>query len=141
MSSLFLSWSHAATSAGPRTMDRASYESARAGVVRYWSERLSEGTGIDVPEARVRNAAASLLIQNLGLGWRYSIGNPYQQFFVPGGARRRTGDGGVRLLDESRAILRRPCRRLAPISELEARAEARRGRRSLPALRRRKARG
>ncbi len=107
MSSLFLSWSHAATSAGPRTMDRASYESARAGVVRYWSERLSEGTGIDVPEARVRNAAASLLIQNLGLGWRYSIGNPYQQFSYPEALDVARVMAEFGFSDESRAILRR----------------------------------
>jgi hypothetical protein len=107
MSSSFLSWSHAATSAGPKTMDRASYESARAGVVRYWSERLSKGTGIDVPEARVRNAAASLLIQNLGLGWRYSIGNPYQQFSYPEALDVARVMAEYGFSDESRAILRR----------------------------------
>ena len=107
MSSFFLSWSHAETSARPRAMDRASYGSARAGVVRYWSERLSEGSRIDVPEARVRNAAASLLVQNLGLGWRYSIGNPYQQFSYPEALDVARVMGEYGFSDESRAILRR----------------------------------
>ena len=107
MSSLFVSWSHAATGAGPRNMDRTSYESARAGVVRYWSERLSAGTGIEVPETRVRNAAANLLIQNLGLGWRYSVGNPYQQFSYPEALDVARVMAEYGFSDESAAILRR----------------------------------
>jgi hypothetical protein len=106
MSSLFLSWSHAATSPGPRALDRASYESARAPVVRYWSDWLSHGTRIEVPEARVRNAAASLLVQNLGLGWRYSIGNPYQQFSYPEALDVARVMAEYGFSDESRAILR-----------------------------------
>ena len=29
------------------------------------------------------DAQRNLLIQNLGLTWRYSVGNPYQQFSFP----------------------------------------------------------
>jgi hypothetical protein len=83
LASMVLAWSHAGQDAEPRVIDRAAYESARAGVVRWWHERLSEGAAIDVPEARVRDAASNLLVQNLGLGWRYSVGNPYQQFSYP----------------------------------------------------------
>jgi len=36
-----------------------------------------------VPEKRVADAQRNLLIQNLTLTWRYSIGNPYEQFSFP----------------------------------------------------------
>ena len=38
---------------------------------------------ISVPEARVENAARALLVQDLVLTWRYSIGNPYEEFSFP----------------------------------------------------------
>ena len=31
------------------------------------------------------DAQRALLVQNLGLTWRYSIGNPYEQFSFPEG--------------------------------------------------------
>jgi hypothetical protein len=40
---------------------------------------------IEVPERRVQDAYRSLLVQDLGLTWRYSVGNPYQQFSFPEG--------------------------------------------------------
>ena len=36
-----------------------------------------------MPEKRIRDATRSLLIQNLGLTWRYSIGNAYEEFSFP----------------------------------------------------------
>jgi hypothetical protein len=81
--SVYVRWSHASTGDSALTIDRASYDVARASVVRYWQGRLSEGSTIDVPERRVRDAARNLIIQNLGLGWRYSVGNAYQQFSYP----------------------------------------------------------
>jgi hypothetical protein len=71
--------------AQPTRLDRSAYESARWDLVRYWDRRLGEGSTIDVPEERVRDAYRSLLIQNLALTWRYSVGNPYQQFSFPEG--------------------------------------------------------
>ena len=38
-----------------------------------------------VPEERVNDATRNLLIQNLTLTYRYSIGNPYEQFSFPEG--------------------------------------------------------
>jgi len=63
----------------------ARYERARGAVRAYWSARLKEGTQIVVPEQRVNAAYRNLLIQNLLLTWRYSIGNPYEQFSFPEG--------------------------------------------------------
>jgi len=81
--SAFVAWPLVSTSEAPQVIDRASYEAARASVVQFWTTRLSEGTTIDVPELRVRNALRNLVLQNLVLGWRYSIGNPYQEFSYP----------------------------------------------------------
>ena len=72
---------------GRRTLavDASRYERARRVVTTYWNERLEEGTQITVPEERVSNAYRNLVIQNLLLTWRYSIGNPYEQFSFPEG--------------------------------------------------------
>jgi hypothetical protein len=64
-------------------VDAAAYASARNAVVRYWRERLAEGAQLAVPEPRVMNAERALLVQNLELAWRYSIGNPYEEFSFP----------------------------------------------------------
>ena len=64
-------------------IDDADYARARAAVVRYWAGRLAEGASIDVPEPRVMDAQRASLIQNLMLTWRYSIGNPYEEFSFP----------------------------------------------------------
>ena len=67
------------------TVDAARYDRARRAVSAYWNGRLQEGTQIAVPEQRVSNAYRNLVIQNLLLTWRYSIGNPYEQFSFPEG--------------------------------------------------------
>ena len=64
-------------------LDAARYAEARAWVARYWRGRLAEGAGFSVPEPAVENAARALLVQNLELSWRYSIGNPYEEFSFP----------------------------------------------------------
>nr|MBA2461890.1 hypothetical protein [Actinomycetota bacterium] len=66
-------------------VDKAGYETARSSVVAYWNRRLTEGMQVVVPEQRVNDAARNLLIQNLTLTYRYSIGNPYEQFSFPEG--------------------------------------------------------
>ena len=38
-----------------------------------------------MPERRVEDAWRNLLVQNLTLTWRYSIGNPYEEFSFPEG--------------------------------------------------------
>ena len=66
-------------------LDRATFESAKEALTRFWERRLTEGATIEVPEKRVLDAYRSLAIQNLALTWRYSVGNPYQQFSFPEG--------------------------------------------------------
>ena len=64
-------------------LDSKRYAQARMVVTRYWEGRLAEGAELVVPEARVMNAERALLVQNLALAWRYSIGNPYEEFSFP----------------------------------------------------------
>ncbi len=61
------------------------YDRARRMITGYWRSRLAEGTAVEVPERRVMNAQRALIVQNLALTWRYSVGNPYQQFSYPEG--------------------------------------------------------
>jgi hypothetical protein len=66
-----------------RAIDEEAYRSARESVRTYWERRLAEGASIVVPERRVMDSQRALLIQNLALTWRYSIGNAYEQFSFP----------------------------------------------------------
>ena len=69
----------------PRLTGRRRWEASRTSLIDYWRARLAEGASLVVPEQRVMDAQRALLIQNLGLTWRYSVGNPYQQFSFPEG--------------------------------------------------------
>lgn len=59
------------------------YDVARAKVTRYWNRQLRSATDISVPEPYVMDAMRNILIQNLTMGWKYSIGNFYEQPYVP----------------------------------------------------------
>jgi hypothetical protein len=62
---------------------QATYDEARAALVAYWQGRLATGARIEVPEPYVQNALRALLVQNLELTWRYSVGNAYGEFSFP----------------------------------------------------------
>lgn len=83
--SVYAAWPGAASPPRTTTIDAAAYDSARADVVRYWQKRLAEGSTVSVPEQRVENAVRALRNQDLVLTWRYSIGNPYEEFSFPEG--------------------------------------------------------
>jgi hypothetical protein len=59
---------------------RATYERAKQSLVAYWARRLAAGAELVVPERRVYDAERSLLIQNMLMSWRYSLGNSYERF-------------------------------------------------------------
>jgi hypothetical protein len=59
------------------------HDTARLATREYWRRRLTGAATFSVPEPRVMNAQRNLLIQNLLMGPRYSIGNAYEQFFQP----------------------------------------------------------
>jgi hypothetical protein len=79
---VYVRWLNARPSR-PLRLDEAAYDAARQSLVDYWERRLAEGATYAVPEKRVNDAQRNLLIQNLGLTWRYSIGNPYEQVSFP----------------------------------------------------------
>ncbi len=58
---------------------------ARQRLCRYWDRKLAEALLFQVSEERVMNAQRNILIQNLFLGWKYSYGNAYEDFFQPEG--------------------------------------------------------
>jgi hypothetical protein len=96
-------------------LDETTYATARQSVVDYWSTRLGEGASIEVPEQRVNDATRALLIQDLALSWRYSSGNPYEEFSWPEGidVARVLGELGYGTAE--RSILRTSLtRRLEP---------------------------
>jgi hypothetical protein len=95
----------------PLTLDEPGYEQARRAVIDYWERRLSEGTTFLVPDRRVLDAERNLLIQNLALTWRYSIGNDYEGFSFPESvdAAEVMGEYGFREVE--RVILRTALRK------------------------------
>ncbi len=103
---VYVAWLVTPSSSRGLTMDEDTYDAARAAMTDYWEHRLAHGGTIEVPEPRVLDAERSLLIQELGLTWRYSIGNQYEQLSGPEGV------DVARVMDEyghgevSRAILR-----------------------------------
>jgi hypothetical protein len=77
----YVSWGRGR--ARPRLTDAETYDTARTTLVEYWERRLAEGASFVVPEPVVMAAERALLVQNLSLTWRYSIGNPYEEFSFP----------------------------------------------------------
>jgi hypothetical protein len=80
---VYVAWLYTPASVRPLSLDAAAYLEARARLVDYWQGRLSSGASLEVPEKQVTDAERATLIQNLVMGWRYSIGNPYQEFEYP----------------------------------------------------------
>jgi len=63
--------------------DKGGQEKARLNAAAYWDNRLSEGGTFQVPEDKVMDAQRNLLIQDLLMTWRYSLGNAYEAFYQP----------------------------------------------------------
>ena len=47
--------------------------------MKFWQDRLDAGATFDVPEPAVQDAERGILTQLIAFGWRYSIGNPYEE--------------------------------------------------------------
>ncbi len=76
---VYAEWLNGPSEATPLTADPESYVDARATVVSYWSSRLTSGMRFSVPEPAVGGAALGVLEQVLQFGWRYSVGNQYEE--------------------------------------------------------------
>src|SRR5262249_49103298 len=83
----------------------ATYEQARAALVAYWQGRLATGARIEVPEPYVQNALRALLVQNLELTWRYSVGNAYGEFSFPESVDGSEGMAEYGVSSRARAVL------------------------------------
>ena len=108
---VYVAWLHLPGRADELVLDEARFDEARERLRSFWARRLSQGASFLVPEERVSNAARNLLVQNLGLTWRYSIGNRYEQLSTPEGmdvARVLAAYGHLRV---TRAILRTSLRK------------------------------
>jgi hypothetical protein len=68
---------------GARLIDDAAYATALDAYSHAWQSRVAAAASISVPEDAVTNAERALLVQELLLGWRYSVGNPYEEFSFP----------------------------------------------------------
>jgi hypothetical protein len=77
---VYVAWLNTPKRARQLRLNRATYERARASVADYWARRLAAGAELVVPEQRVYDAERNLLIQNLLMSWRYSLGNSYERF-------------------------------------------------------------
>jgi hypothetical protein len=76
-------WLVPAAPSRPWQLDPARYLQARASVGAFWRGRLGAGARFDVPERKVMDAERALVVQNLDLAWRYSIGNAYEEASFP----------------------------------------------------------
>ena len=76
---IYLEWLNAPSDARYVHANAATYDAARATVVNFWQSRLDTGATFDVPEPAIQNAERGILTQVIANGWRYSIGNPYEE--------------------------------------------------------------
>ncbi|HET7127678.1 MAG TPA: hypothetical protein VFJ93_01220 [Gaiellaceae bacterium] len=76
---VYAAWVHQPPLLHPIHANAFTYGRARDAVVKYWQERIADGLQIDVPDEHVADAARAILVQNLVQGWRYSIGNLYEE--------------------------------------------------------------
>jgi hypothetical protein len=79
-----------------KEIDARYYHAEKAELKQYWNDELAKGATFEVPEERVNNARKNLLVQNLYMGYLYSIGNAYQTWYQPEGndAARVMGEYG-----------------------------------------------
>jgi hypothetical protein len=76
---IYAQWLNAPSDARYLHATAGAHDNARAAVVGFWQKRLDAGATFDVPEPAVQLAARGILTQLVSFGWRYSIGNPYEE--------------------------------------------------------------
>lgn len=80
------------------------YNVEKAELKEFWDDELAKGAVFDVPEERVNKARKGLLIQNLFMGYLYSIGNAYQTWYQPEGNDAAHILGEYGFLDRQKAM-------------------------------------
>jgi hypothetical protein len=111
VTTVYVAWLHTPRGSEDLLLDEARYGEALESMRRYWERRLAHGSLIEVPEQRVMDAQRNLLIQNLALTWRYSVGNRYEQLSTPEGVDVARVLAGYGHLGVSRTILRTSLRK------------------------------
>ena len=76
---IYAAWVHQPPLLHPIHANAFTYTRARDALTKYWRERVAEGMQIDVPDEHVVDAERAIVVQNLVQGWRYSIGNLYEE--------------------------------------------------------------
>ena len=76
---IYAEWLNAPSDAQYVHADATTYDVARANVVTFWESRLAAGATFAVPEPSVQDAELGVLTQLVSFGWRYSVGNPYEE--------------------------------------------------------------
>lgn len=76
---IYAAWVHDVPLLKPIHANAYTYERARTAVVDYWDNRLAEGMQLQVPDDDVMDAEKAILVQQLTQGWRYSVGNDYEE--------------------------------------------------------------
>jgi hypothetical protein len=76
---IYAAWVHDVPLLQPIRANAYTYDRARAAVVDYWNARLAQGMQLQVPDQTVMNAEKAILVQQLTQGWRYSVGNDYEE--------------------------------------------------------------
>jgi len=95
-----------------RRIDAVAYDAARARVVAYWDESVAAGASFVAPEARVNAAERALVVQELEMTWRYSVGNVYEELSYAEALDVAQVMAGYGYGDVSRQILRFTLRQL-----------------------------
>jgi hypothetical protein len=93
-------------------IDPYDYDEARTVVVNFWERALESRPTFDVPEADVLDAERALVIQELEMTWRYSVGNPYEELSYPEALDVAQVMAAYGQADAARQILRFTLRRL-----------------------------
>jgi hypothetical protein len=76
---VYAAWVHQPPLLHPIHANAFTYGRARDAVVKYWTQRIAQGMQVDVPDEHVIDAERAILVQNLVQGWRYSLGNLYEE--------------------------------------------------------------
>jgi hypothetical protein len=76
---LYADWLNAPSAARAVEADAVTYDTARRATVKHWTSLLEQGAQFSVPEPAVQEAELGVLGQALSYGWRYSVGNPYEE--------------------------------------------------------------
>src|SRR4051812_5016406 len=76
---LYADWLNAPSPARTVKADAATYDTAQRATVKHWTTLLGQGAQFSVPEPAVQDAQLGVLGQALSYGWRYSVGNPYEE--------------------------------------------------------------